>query len=398
MKNSLAKQDTILEFLYELDSSPADFVPHVLILLNKYFGFEKIAFLNCREIDIFDIFNANEPQEKKQNFKNVLESTYAIKDSASLLQQYNNFYYSMDFMTFDKIPPKLSNQNIILSSQLPRNVININYKQYLESLSLQFFLVTYLLDANNSCLGRIVLANSKETGNFQKRDLQIMSAIAKHISYRYSHFLNRKALVQKLDILNKCNFNISIGIILSDSQFNVVESNKAASEYCSEILEFQTSTQDKIIYKVSRNSKYQAQQQVVNIVTDNLISIKNNAQTVFKTYCANYVCTITPCIIHNIHNNRETLYYIYISKQINSDRDNLEKFAQLYNLTTQELSIIHLVKEGCSSTEISQKLFISKHTVKSHFTNIYRKLNISGRVSLLHKLTCASNKAENESL
>ncbi|WP_094607528.1 hypothetical protein SPSIL_023940 [Sporomusa silvacetica DSM 10669] len=395
MKTSLAKQDTILEFLYELDSSPAEFAPHMLVLLNKYFGFEKIAFLNCREINIFDIFNFDETEWEKQKFKNVLESTYAIKDPDSLLQQYNTFYYSMDFMTFDKLPEKMNNQNIILSSQLPRNNIDINYKKYLESLSMQYFLVTYLLDENKSCLGRIVLANSKESGNFKRRDIQIMSSISKHISYRYFHFLKQKAIVKRLDILNKCNFNISIGIILADNKFNVVESNKAAVEYCSEILEFQTNA----IYKASINSKYQGQQQVVNIVTDNITSVKkNNAETVFKTYCATYICTITPCITHDIHNNLETLYYIYISKQVKSDQDNLEKFAQLYNLTTQELAIISLVKEGASSIEISQKLFISKHTVKSHFTNIYRKMNVSGRVSLLHKLTCISNKTDSASM
>lgn len=369
MKNSLAKQDTLLEFLYELDSSPAEFVPHMLVLLNKYFGFEKIAFLNCKELTIFDLFNSDETKGVKQNPKNILVDTYAIKDSDSLLQHYNNFYYSMDFMTYDRLPAKFSNLNTILSSQLPRNVIDINYRKYLESLSMQYFLVTYLLDADQACIGRIALANTKETGNFTKKDIQLMSTISKHISYRYSHFLKKKARIEKLNILNNCYTNIAIGIVLLDNKFNVVDSNKAASEFCSEILKFQTNA----VYKISKHSKYKVQQQVANIVSDNIISLKKeDAQTVFKTYSATYICTITPCIAHDIHNNLETLYYIYISKQVNSERDNLEKFAQLYNLTTQELAIIHLVKEGCSSTEISQKLFISKHTVKSHFTNIYR--------------------------
>ncbi|HML31841.1 response regulator transcription factor [Sporomusa sphaeroides] len=395
MRNSLAKQDTLLEFLYELDSSPTEFVPHMLTLLNRYFGFEKIAFLNCKELSIFDIFNSDETKGKKQNPQNILVDTYAIENSDSLIQQYNNFYYAMDYMTYDKIPPKFSNQNTILSSQLPRNVININYKKYLESLSLQHFLVTYLFDANQSCIGRIALANTKEQGNFTKKDIQLMSTISKHISYRYSHFLEKKARIEKLNIMNKCYTNISMGILLLDNKFNVVDSNKVASEYCSEILTFQTDA----VCKASKYSKYKIQQQVANIVSDNIISLKkDDAQTVFKTYSATYTCTITPCIAHDIHDNLETLYYIYISKQVNSERDNLEKFAQLYNLTTQELAIIHLVKEGCSSIEISQKLFISKHTVKSHFTNIYRKLNISGRVALLHKLTCTSDEAETESL
>lgn len=52
-------------------------------------------------------------------------------------------------------------------------------------------------------------------------------------------------------------------------------------------------------------------------------------------------------------------------------------------LTHRELDIIHLVCQGLTSQEISDKLFISQKTVEVHRTNIFRKTdvrNISGLI------------------
>lgn len=46
--------------------------------------------------------------------------------------------------------------------------------------------------------------------------------------------------------------------------------------------------------------------------------------------------------------------------------------------TQRELEIIELIAQGFNSTEISKRLFISKHTVDTHRKNIYRKGNFSG--------------------
>ena len=51
-------------------------------------------------------------------------------------------------------------------------------------------------------------------------------------------------------------------------------------------------------------------------------------------------------------------------------------------LTTRELEVLQLVARGLSNREISEILFISEHTVKSHFKNILSKLHLENRVQL----------------
>jgi DNA-binding NarL/FixJ family response regulator len=49
-------------------------------------------------------------------------------------------------------------------------------------------------------------------------------------------------------------------------------------------------------------------------------------------------------------------------------------------LTARELDIFRLIAEGLSNAEISEQLFISDTTVKTHVTHILQKLNLRDRV------------------
>ena len=55
-------------------------------------------------------------------------------------------------------------------------------------------------------------------------------------------------------------------------------------------------------------------------------------------------------------------------------------------LSKRELEIVSLLADGLTNEKISQKLFISKRTVKIHLNHIFRKLGVSNRTqaALLH--------------
>ncbi|HJV45973.1 MAG TPA: response regulator transcription factor [Bacillota bacterium] len=46
-------------------------------------------------------------------------------------------------------------------------------------------------------------------------------------------------------------------------------------------------------------------------------------------------------------------------------------------LTTSEKEILHLIHEGHTQTEIEQKLFIAKRTIKNHVNRILKKMGVS---------------------
>ena len=49
-------------------------------------------------------------------------------------------------------------------------------------------------------------------------------------------------------------------------------------------------------------------------------------------------------------------------------------------LSGREIEIVNLVARGAMNTEIGEKLYISRHTVKSHLYNIYKKIKVTNRL------------------
>jgi DNA-binding NarL/FixJ family response regulator len=54
------------------------------------------------------------------------------------------------------------------------------------------------------------------------------------------------------------------------------------------------------------------------------------------------------------------------------------------SLTAREIDVLKLISLGLSNQEISQKLFLSQSTIKSHITSIFRKLGADNRVSAIN--------------
>ena len=60
-------------------------------------------------------------------------------------------------------------------------------------------------------------------------------------------------------------------------------------------------------------------------------------------------------------------------------------------LTLKEVDILKYLNEGHNNKEISEKLFISPNTVKSHIKNIYNKVNVNNRFDLKEKTYNTTN-------
>ncbi len=75
---------------------------------------------------------------------------------------------------------------------------------------------------------------------------------------------------------------------------------------------------------------------------------------------------------HVITKLSQCINYVY-------EYDVRERFIMKYGLTDREMEIVHLVSDGLGNEEISEKLYISVHTVKKHMTNIFGKLEVKRR-------------------
>ena len=51
-------------------------------------------------------------------------------------------------------------------------------------------------------------------------------------------------------------------------------------------------------------------------------------------------------------------------------------------LTPREAEVVHLMADGLSTRDISQKLALTEHTIRNYLSAIYDKLGVSSRVEL----------------
>ncbi len=67
-----------------------------------------------------------------------------------------------------------------------------------------------------------------------------------------------------------------------------------------------------------------------------------------------------------------------------SDKKYSDEKISSFNISPRENEVLNLLVKGKSYKEIAEKLFISLPTVKTHVTNIYKKMNIKNKIELIN--------------
>ena len=76
-------------------------------------------------------------------------------------------------------------------------------------------------------------------------------------------------------------------------------------------------------------------------------------------------------------------YKTNTSKNSSSNAYSITDLASQYQLTNREVEVLQLLFQDMDNNEIANKLFISGFTLKKHIQNLYRKLDVSTKWSLL---------------
>lgn len=57
--------------------------------------------------------------------------------------------------------------------------------------------------------------------------------------------------------------------------------------------------------------------------------------------------------------------------------------AKRYRFTPQELAVSIAVCHGCNNKKVAEKLEIAEYTAETHLRNVYRKVGVNNKVTLL---------------
>ena len=88
-------------------------------------------------------------------------------------------------------------------------------------------------------------------------------------------------------------------------------------------------------------------------------------------------------ILDTLKLHLRNIQYHLCAKEIEGKESKLDSVCKQYELSEREGEVVQLVNDGCSNSEIGEKLSISISTVKKHFYNIYNKTGVKNRTQLL---------------
>jgi ATP/maltotriose-dependent transcriptional regulator MalT len=62
-----------------------------------------------------------------------------------------------------------------------------------------------------------------------------------------------------------------------------------------------------------------------------------------------------------------------------------DRVIETLGISGRELEVLELLAEGLSNKEIAARLYVSSHTIKTHLSNLYQKLEVSRRTQAIQK-------------
>jgi len=84
--------------------------------------------------------------------------------------------------------------------------------------------------------------------------------------------------------------------------------------------------------------------------------------------------------IQDVHRGKSSLHPVVAQKVISAiQAPSREDMPEESDLTVREIEILKLIAEGLPNQQIAKKLHISERTVRTHVSNILRKLNLPNR-------------------
>jgi DNA-binding CsgD family transcriptional regulator len=169
-------------------------------------------------------------------------------------------------------------------------------------------------------------------------------------------------------------YNVPTGVVAFDPKMEIVYSNKQARYFLNryELPDEITTLSKRIFDAVKRSSLHELFPGEIHLTKK------------FEGSSSNWRFSFL------IRENPEPLVVIFIMEEKISNKLDLNEIRKQFGLTRKQTDILRRVMDGLKNAEISEELGITEQTVKDHLSNIYEKIGVQDRMSLMRVLMYTS--------
>ncbi len=297
------------------------------------------------------------------------------------LESFRRYYYKLDPFYRQIFP---SHTSIVTNEQVTSRkdfVKSEYYNDFLREQSIHHEMVIYL-KSHNRRLGVIALfrpprGSSYSTGEMAKAELMAPCLAGALEKARVSeHLMESDGIIKSMTSA----FG-SRGILILDESLQPLYQNEAAAKIASIIGEADGSGENSL--EALPQELYSPCLRVITSLDREKRASLSHEPLIQHIRAGERDISIR----YHAFSGREnsTLFLIYLD--VNKSSSLLPPNQNSFGLTRREMEIANLIYAGLKNAEISEKLFISEHTVENHLKSIYQKLGINSRTRLIHRLS-----------
>lgn len=337
---NLSKNDyeKIMHFINNTYSDPSNISITVQSYLSDLFHFHQSLFWLA---------------DKQSNMYNLNFFNFADK----FIWDYTETYMNKDLMHPKKQIKNVTNKQSILKVNetiTPSSFIKSEYYHFLKRHQIIDVMVVYLTD-NNYIYGGIGFTRQTGDKPFTQKERHTLQTLSTHLL----HLVKTSMILDEIEAENvflRRKINENPGIIIVNGNQNITFYNDAAKKIIATICP-NTSVEE--FFHNSFNSHLSEEENIIDM--------------------DGWKVKVIPLKMRQ--NPTSKKYSIYLYPQEKKKSNDLKAL-----LSKRELEVFDLVLKGYTNEQISEELWISINTVKKHLRNMYEKLGVSNRTSLIYKL------------
>ncbi|MCB2227778.1 MAG: helix-turn-helix transcriptional regulator [Desulfarculaceae bacterium] len=262
------------------------------------------------------------------------------------------------------------------------------YNDFLRPQKIHHKLVVNLV-AERELFGRVVLTRPRRSNSFTSKEILTVRTIVPYLAHALAHNNLRRKIKLKGTVLEYIEKQSSIGMLLLDESLQIVYSNEKAEEAVGNL------TLSRPVFR--RN--LQLPPQLLKVCREIKPIMDNRREggappvkqsTIQGCDGSNFSVTIR-LLDQRLGWEDSRLLMVSIEEEQSAeeklaakiDPDHLQK--ELH-LSRREIEVVELVFLGLKNAEIAEKLFVSEVTVKKHLQNIYEKVGVNNRTTLVNRI------------
>lgn len=305
------------------------------------------------------------------------------------IQSYHDYYHKTDIFHPQKNSGGFLKKNVLSITDLMSYTRYEGTEYYQDFLSRQglYHELAVALFNGEKVIGAIGLFRPKNE-KFGDSDITRLKLLSRCISGLLDKNLALQESFYYKQIHEQCNNNSPHGVIVFNEELSIIYSNPAAGELIRNIsgITGTTGTTATTGTMKSKPANYPSM-----FVKETLASMGRNwrlggNKKILSPSLKEYTLRITP--LDSGEFDCSSLSYmlsIVPEKRTNQQIPNC-RLGDTFGLSTRELDVLILVLKGLTNQEIANNLFITTHTVKTHLQSIFKKMGVSNRTALCHKM------------